>query len=166
MEHISNYFTTSIKSLTLLGIWFDPKTFGKKSILVAIYIFFVNICFIFMSQICHFIYMYKARHNVVDFADEFYISLSSLMVVFKDYSLIKNFDKIQAMLKDIDSDIFVPKSRKQQSIIYQVSFLIQRKKSFTIHFTKLSSFGVCLKHTGCTPHENNFAVETYVDYDI
>lgn len=82
----------------------------------------VNTFCVGMPQICHVIYMYKARNNVKAFADEFYVSLTSLMVVFKDISMMTNFDKIQGMLVDVDSDTFKPRTPRQQKMIYEVIF--------------------------------------------
>lgn len=123
VRKFSDYFALNIKSLKYTGIWFNPKTLRKTSLFIAAYILTVNALCIYMPQICHVIYMYKARNNVKAFADEFYVSLSSLMVVFKDLSLMRNFEKIQELLADVDSDMFKPNSEKQKNIICRVCIM-------------------------------------------
>lgn len=121
-KKLSNFFNMNIKSLKYTALWFDPKTFGKTSKFLIAYILMVNTFCVGMPQICHVIYMYKARNNVKAFADEFYVSLTSLMVVFKDVSMMMNFKKIQRMLADVDSETFKPRTPQQKDMISEVCF--------------------------------------------
>lgn len=121
MKKLSNFFSINIKSLTFTALWFNPKLIGQTSKLLVFYVLAVNTFCVGMPQICHVIYMYKARNNVKAFADEFYVSLTSLMVVFKDVSMMKNFGKIQKMLEDVDSETFKPRTPHQKSMIFEVN---------------------------------------------
>lgn len=120
MKKLSNFFNINIKSLKFIALWFNPKMIGQTKLLV-VYVLTVNTFCVGMPQICHVIYMYKARNNVKAFADEFYVSLTSLMVVFKDVSMIRNFEKIQRMLEDVDSETFKPRTPQQKNMIFEVN---------------------------------------------
>nr|CAI5829842.1 unnamed protein product [Callosobruchus analis] len=109
----SRYLDTNVKIFKMTGLWCGLNTKGvSKSIFI--YSIVVQILFILSPQICHVIYMYRARNNVKDFADEFYVSLSSIVVVFKDFSLMKNFDVVREMIDTMDMKMMQPKTDMQK----------------------------------------------------
>lgn len=93
---------------------------GGSLTLTIIYSILAILLFIIAPQFCHVVYMYKARDNVVAFADEFYVSLASVIVVFKDYDMIRKRKIISEMLDTMDSEIMQP-SKGQTQKIHKVS---------------------------------------------
>lgn len=121
VKQFSDFFSVNRRIFRFLGIWCSLKLFTKSSKITVAYILIVNTFLVFMPQICHIIYMYKARCNVVDFSNEFYVSLSSLMVLLKNWSVMKNLDRIQGLLVIVNSDMFKPTMKKERIIIMKVS---------------------------------------------
>ncbi|XP_072383873.1 odorant receptor 46a-like [Diabrotica undecimpunctata] len=86
--------------------------------------------------------MYKARNNVMDFADEFYVSMSSLMVIFKDYTMIVYRKQVRKLIESMDFDIFQPLNFKQQKSSNTVMNM-WKKMFWLISFMQIS-FGLCV----------------------
>ncbi|XP_056640826.1 odorant receptor 46a-like [Diorhabda sublineata] len=126
----------------IFGIWMDDKCIANSMVLTMIYGVSVIVLFIITPQFCHFIYMYKARDNVIAFADEFYVSMSSLMIVCKDFCLIKHKKKIKGLMKSMDSEIFRPESPEQYKRIFEV--MGKYKKLFWLISFVNVSFCVCV----------------------
>lgn len=113
-EKLSEYFKYNILTFKVTGIWLDLMNLKQSSYPKIFYCLIVNALFILAPQICHVIYMYNARDNVEAFADEFHVSLSSLMVVFKSYSLIRYFEIIYKLIGSMDDEIYQPKNEYQK----------------------------------------------------
>nr|CAH7747025.1 unnamed protein product [Callosobruchus chinensis] len=128
---ISRYLDTNVKLFKITGLWcgFKSKSISK---LVLIYSILVQVLFILSPQICHVIYMYRARNNVKDFADEFYVSLSSIVVVFKDFSLMKNFDTVKGMVDTMDMKMMQPTGDKQKRKFHDNGYM--EKNLLDIHY--------------------------------
>lgn len=123
-DKLSDFFAVNIQSMKYFGLWYNVKYFRQSPKLITAYILVVNLFCIYLSQICHFVYMYKARSNVMAFADEFYVSLTTLMVVFKNFSMLRNSDRIHKILEEVDAKIFKPRNSVQMKMIRNVRLLV------------------------------------------
>ncbi|CAH1112162.1 unnamed protein product [Psylliodes chrysocephalus] len=139
-DKLSYYFNIHLKLLNIFGLWTDMRFIGGSLTLTIIYSILAILLFIIAPQFCHVVYMYKARDNVVAFADEFYVSLASVIVVFKDYDMIRKRKIISEMLDTMDSEIMQPSKGQTQKIHKVMSFW---KKLFWSLLTFESCFCLC-----------------------
>ncbi|VEN48403.1 unnamed protein product [Callosobruchus maculatus] len=121
LSHKHSHQNSKSHCVLVINVWPSPLNyvghvlfFAGMSKSVLLYSIAVQVLFILSPQICHVIYMYRARNNVKDFADEFYVSLSSIVVVFKDFSLMKNFDVVKGMIDTMDMKMMQPKGDMQK----------------------------------------------------
>ncbi|XP_050508171.1 uncharacterized protein LOC114329769 [Diabrotica virgifera virgifera] len=139
---LRNYLTVHTKLFNIIGLWTNEKLIAGSLIFTVLYSILALSFFIIAPQFCHVIYMYKARNNVMDFADEFYVSMSSLMVIFKDYTMIVYRKKVRQLIDSMDYDIFQPLNSKQQKSSSAVMNMWQ--KMFWIISVMQISFGLCV----------------------
>lgn len=138
-EKPSEYFEYNIMSFKVTGIWIDLMNMEESSCAKILYCFIVNALFILAPQICHVIYMYNARDNVEAFADEFHVSLSSLMVVLKSYSFIRYFGIVNKLIISMDDEVYQPKNGYQKK---QTTAVSARVDLFTPPLTHLQYFTI------------------------
>nr|UTN00909.1 odorant receptor [Semanotus bifasciatus] len=138
VQTLRDYFKHNILAFQITGIWMNPMDLTGTSWLIVVYSLAVNLLFIMSPQICHVIYMYKARNNVQAFAEEFHVSLPSLLVVFKSYSLLKNFGIIENLLNTMDMDMFQAKNDYQMKQMKKV--MGKWKKTYWLYASNAMSF--------------------------
>lgn len=102
------YFRYHLLFLRITGCWLNIRKISTHYWFAVFYSITINSIFLLSPQICHVVYMYHSRNNVVDFANEFYISITSLLIVLKAYNFQIYFESIKKMLKDMNKSKFQP----------------------------------------------------------
>lgn len=133
-------FSFHIKALQFWGLWLPPKEQPIKRFLYKIYATFCLIAWLYFFVYTQALYLLSVDYtNISNLADALFFFFIQIVLIPKLYYLLKNIDRVQQCVKQLETPIFISQSDEEDKFVGVAIFRAQ-----LFHRTVLSLCGSCV----------------------